>query len=279
MSGFGGFGAGSSLFGSTAQPEKVDPLTQRLYDIRDSYNKENPKYKFQAIVHSVRKKQTTQPAAPKCASVDEWDTAMATAPTGLVSGDDSPDSVVASMLCGFDDLEKWVWESPRSQKNVIQKMEKKLQDMKHQIATLHEEMVKFQRKELLELAKQDEVAGIALIAERKKDENGSLIDTQWLTKLGKELRPKLYFLTRFSSSGWSQGEPQDSYVEESGDMGTLSKDRHKDTLEILRATNEELFKIQEILKYMQKWTDEAEIQMRENPLDETEPMSHKLLPL
>ena len=273
-----GFSFGtSSLFGSPAQPEKVDPLMQRLYDVRDSYNRENQKYKFQAIVYSVKKNGTVQ--APKCASEEEWDTAMAMTPTGLVSGDDA---VAPSMLCGVDDLEKWVWDGPMSQGKVIDLMEKKLEDMKKQIAELHDEMLNFQRKDLLVIEEKDEEAGIRLIAEKKKDElrdeSGSLIDMQWITKLGKELRPKLYFLDKIMQGNSGGQQPRGSYVEDSGNRGFL-EDFHKETLEILRATNEELLGLQEILKDMDKKTEESEKRMLAFEYGYVKPLDEKNEPI
>ena len=109
------FGGSSS---STNQGPKVsDPFLQRLHKIRDSYNKDNPSFRFQAVVYNVKGQSMMSGSKPSSVSQEDWNQYVQSSP--------DPQKFEPSMLVNFSDLNSRV----DKQAEAINLMREKLKDM------------------------------------------------------------------------------------------------------------------------------------------------------
>ncbi|OHT13598.1 hypothetical protein TRFO_03369 [Tritrichomonas foetus] len=131
-SAFSGTSFGNFGFGQPAKPAKPpDPLFQRLYKIRDSYNKETTSYRFYHVAFNVNASTSMgmSTTKPNCIEQSEWNKYNAIAKQYPMV---SMDSMIPSQICGFEELQK----RSVAQKEIVGKMKNKLDSLKIKIANM-----------------------------------------------------------------------------------------------------------------------------------------------
>ncbi|KAH0794376.1 FG-nucleoporin NUP57 [Histomonas meleagridis] len=116
------------MFGQAAPPPPPsDPLLQRLYKIRDSYDKNSKSFRFKVIVYDTKTTTSTiGNQAPACLTAEQWEQANASVPE---------DTMKPNVLQDFTDLEGRVG----AQEAIIKEMRNKLDDMRTRICELRDE--------------------------------------------------------------------------------------------------------------------------------------------
>ena len=125
QSGFGNFNFGTNLFGQSQNTQQqVDPILQRLHKIRDAFSDKSDTYRFYSVVQNI---STSQPMSqpPKFVDPKEWEKAKQNPAL-------SRDHTTPFQVNGFDGLNQRL----KSQKDIVEKMEKKLEDLKSRVVHL-----------------------------------------------------------------------------------------------------------------------------------------------
>jgi hypothetical protein len=195
--------AGASTLGSSSAfrfarpaqntPPVSDPILQRLYKIRDSYDDKSTSYRFLALVCNTKGGSALGGAAGKPASLTDQEWAEASASVL------NPDTMAPAALTGFDKLD----ERSSSQVAICERMRSKLQELKGKIDDVHKgfrdiamsRLEKLQannnmiNRQLMELTRIREVNGLKTVP-FSADEAGLLGD---LEKLQRDLeKPNKY---------------------------------------------------------------------------------------
>lgn len=249
-------GTGLGLFGQQQQVQQhVDPLLQRLYKIRDSYDPNSTQYRFRAIVYNAKGTGGIGGGigggAPKGIDPTEWQQAIHASPDEA--------TLTPSALSGFNDLKNRI----NAQQGVLDMMKTKLNDMITRIMELNANYLDSTQDQLKKLTENNNTISYLLMKRLQTEEVNSLQSHQFsneehnlLTKI-EGLKREVDQPNKFSAA-----------LNDLRTMANLNSDRksiapqihiHEATLEktkeVLDANGKSLKSLIDIVKKIDKTTD------------------------